>query len=232
MIPLLGHSVCCTPTTPLAWRHVLFGICNYSLILLVCFHQKIPSQGSPSGHCRHRVWVSLCRASWGPAASPTQPLTRTVAATRAARLLARVGCRTAPGEHAHTQTCPAWGWRRGGDTHLACGRHREVEAVRGDAHSDTHARETQVALAQDGGQRFVGGLGTGQRAVPGPQAWEPGHWGRRGCRGAPAGQGPRVAVAVPTAPTTPTGTTRGPQAPHPPSSSRSPGRRALPHGAG
>ena len=36
-----------------------------------------------------------------------------------------------------------------GSAHLARGGHREVEAVDGDADRNAHAREAQVALAQD-----------------------------------------------------------------------------------
>lgn len=115
----------------------------------------------------------------------------------------------------------------GGSTHLACGRHREVEAINGDADRNAHSREAQIALAQDGGQRFVGGLVVGHGEAVGSSLGT----GEGRSQKAPAGAGPRAAMCPPHS------SHRGPQplptfSPHPPSSSRSPGLQARPHGAG
>lgn len=78
--------------------------------------------------------------------------------------------------HGSPQSLPSGAADRPHGPHLACGRHREVEAVRRDADGNAHASEAQVALAQDGGQRLVGGLQGGK----GPQGGGP--EGAEGCR--------------------------------------------------
>lgn len=82
------------------------------------------------------------------------------------------------------------------------GGNGEVEAVDGDADGDAHAREAQVALAQDGGQCLVGGLrgaqGTGKVGPRWGSSWGRPRDGHDSLP--PGGHGPLTHLLLPGAP--------------------------------
>lgn len=107
-------------------------------------------------------------------------------------------------------------WAEGSGSHLAGSRNRQVEAIHRNVDGDAHASETQVALPQDGSQSLVWGLGGGYSEPP-----ESDDWDQRGSGW------PQWSFSLPRH--TPA---LWDHKPHPPSSSRSCGCLARPHGAG